>query len=71
MVFSLIKTLGKNIKKHRAKINQSQEMLALATYVDVKYIRKIELGRANPSFRTIFRISSHLKTKISDLVKGM
>lgn len=60
--------LGENIKKSRRKMGISQEELAEKAKIDPKSIVQIEAGKRNPTLKTIRKIASSLKIKLSDLL---
>lgn len=61
---SIYGRLGKAIIKSRKKINLSQEQLALDCYIDRSYLSDIEKGKANPSFKILYKIARQLKIKL-------
>jgi transcriptional regulator with XRE-family HTH domain len=65
---SIYGRLGKAIIKLRKKNNLSQENLALNCYIDRSYLSEIEKGKANPSFKVLFKISRRLKIKLWQLM---
>jgi len=65
---SIYGRLGKAIIKLRKKNNLSQEQLALDCYIDRSYLSNIEKGRANPSFKVLYKIAKRLKIKLYQLM---
>jgi transcriptional regulator with XRE-family HTH domain len=62
-------TFGKVLKKIRNSKGVSQEKLAEKSHLDRTYISLLERGLRQPSLDTIFRLSSSLDIKPSELVK--
>jgi len=60
--------LGKEISKIRKERDLSQEDLALDCYIDRSYLAEIEEGKTNPTLKILFKISSVLKIKLSDIL---
>jgi transcriptional regulator with XRE-family HTH domain len=48
--------LGNVIRENRISKNISQEKLALASEVAIKSIHSIELGKGNPSIKTLTKL---------------
>ena len=67
----IYKRLGKCIQRRRKRSGFSQEKLALSSGVDRTFIGQIEVGRANPSFKTLNKIARVFKIKISTLLNGV
>lgn len=65
---SIYRRLGKAIIKLRKKNNLSQEQLALDCYIDRSYLSEIEKGRANPSFKVLYKIVRRLKINLWQLM---
>jgi len=63
--------LGEKIVVRRKKKGLSQEDLSILTDVDRTYIGRVEQGKANPSFKTLIKISRALKMRLSELLKGV
>jgi len=64
------KTISKNIKKLRAKLDLTQD--DLAKKADIKYttLMKVESGTVNkPSVQTMAKIAKALGVSIEDLIK--
>lgn len=64
---TVIKRLGKNIKRYRLLAGLTQEELAEQANVHQTYIGKIELGQCSPSIKLLFIISRKLKVKLSNI----
>ncbi|MFA6016558.1 MAG: helix-turn-helix transcriptional regulator [Patescibacteria group bacterium] len=60
--------LGKEISRIRKEKKLSQEDLALDRYIDRSYLAEIEEGKTNPTLKTLLKISSVLKIKLSDIL---
>lgn len=59
--------VGRNIRERRRQLGLTQEELAFGVGTSPAHIRSIELGRANPTLRTLERISAYLQTDVEDL----
>jgi transcriptional regulator with XRE-family HTH domain len=67
----IYKRLGERILTRRKKKGLSQEDLSILTDIDRTYVGKVEQGKANPSFKTLVKISKALKVKLFELLKGV
>ncbi len=67
----LYKRLGEIIISSRKRKKFSQEKLALLSDVDRTYLARIEEGKANPTIKTLHKISRILRVKIRTLLKGL
>jgi transcriptional regulator with XRE-family HTH domain len=67
----ILKVLGKNIRTERLKKSLSQEKLAELAGLHRTYIGMIERAEKNITILNIKKVSSALKIKISDLLKGI
>lgn len=65
------KRLGKNITQKRKAQGLSQEELSAKSHVDRTFVGKIEQGRANPSFKTMFKLSRALRIRLADLFEDV
>lgn len=65
------KKLGKKILKIREKKKISQEKLSFSAGLDRTYICQIEKGSANPTLKTIEKIATALKIKLSILFENL
>ncbi len=65
------KRLGEKIVSGRKKRKFSQEELASLSDIDRTYLSRIEKGKANPSIKTLHKISRKLKMKLAELLKGV
>lgn len=63
--------LGHCLCKLRERKKLSQENVALLCEVDRTYISRIEKGRANPTIKTLRKISNALKIKLWRLLKNL
>jgi transcriptional regulator with XRE-family HTH domain len=59
--------LGRRIKDLRKKRGLTQEGLAEAASVDVKYLGNIERGRENPTIGTLEKLAKTLSVKLHQL----
>lgn len=67
----IYKRLGRAIARRRRREGFSQEKLGLEAGVDRTFVGQIEVGQANPSFKTLNKIARVFKIKISTLLKGV
>ena len=63
-----LEKLGKNISKIREKKKMTQYKLAKEIFADQSNLARIENGKANPTIKTLLKISSVLKCSVKDLV---
>jgi transcriptional regulator with XRE-family HTH domain len=56
---------GQLLRKHRLRLKMSQEALAAKSGYERAFISLIELGKTNPSLRSIFDICATLEMKPS------
>lgn len=61
-----LKKLGKNIAQIREKKKMSQYKLAKEILTDQSNLARIENGKANPTVKTLLKISTVLKCKVRD-----
>lgn len=64
---SLLKNLGKNIKKYRLKAGLTQEQLAEAVGIHPTYVGKLEGGKNNPSVVLMYKITQVLEIKLASI----
>lgn len=67
----LYRRLGYQILQGRKIRGLSQEDLSTKSRVDRTYVGRIEQGKANPSFKTMCKLSRALKMSLSELFKGV
>ena len=65
---NLLKRIALNIKIERVKRQLTQEKLAELVDVHEKHIGKIEAGKQNITFKTLFRIATALNVDITKLL---
>lgn len=63
--------LGRLVSRYREKKNLSQESVAFICEVDRTYISRIEKGKANPTIKTLWKISLALKIKLWQLLRDL
>lgn len=63
--------LGQRISCERKQRELTQERLALLTGIDRTYLARIEEGKANPSFKIIYKIARLFKLKVHELLTGV
>ena len=61
--------LGANVRKLRTRLGLTQEKLAEATDLDVRFIQRMEHGRVNLRFDTLVRLSECLKVDPGSLLE--
>lgn len=61
--------LGQRIKKHRIKKNMTQNDLAIECEFEKASMSRIESGLANPTIRTLYKISKALDIEMAELFK--
>tara|TARA_Y100000310_G_C20102647_1_gene543459 strand:- start:158 stop:370 length:213 start_codon:yes stop_codon:yes gene_type:complete len=68
MTKTILKQLGKNLKKARLKAGLTQEAVAKKAGIHPNYYARIERGEANPSQEKLFGITRALKVKSSKIL---
>lgn len=63
--------VGARIKELRNQQNISQEKLALKADIDRTYLAGVELGKRNPSIRSLEKIVNALEISFHDFFEGM
>jgi len=64
-MMSVFQEIGRSIVDIRKRKGITQEQLALEAEMSVSYLRTIEHGQANPTIKTIVRLSTVLEEPIS------
>lgn len=64
----LIKQLGKRISFFRKEKGLTQAHLSDLAEMEESAVRRIELGKTNPTFKTLLRISKGLEIPLKQLV---
>ncbi len=64
---TVLKRLGKNIKRYRLMAGITQEQLAELINVHQTFIAKIEIGQSSPSIKTLYAITRKLNIKLSKI----
>ncbi len=59
-----LEQLGNIIRERRSQLSLSQENLSNKSDVAIKTIHSVELGKANPSVKTLEKILEHLELQI-------
>jgi transcriptional regulator with XRE-family HTH domain len=62
-------TIGDNIRKYRKKKNLTQKELGDIVGISNTYLSDMEIGRTNPSIKTLKRIAKGLEISYVDLLK--
>ncbi|MEI7752287.1 MAG: helix-turn-helix transcriptional regulator [Candidatus Omnitrophota bacterium] len=65
----LLKSIGRNIRSYRKKVNISQEELAYLAGIDRSYLGSVERGERNVSAINIKKIAEALKLKAGCLLR--
>lgn len=68
---ALYRRLGIRLCQERLRHNLSQEELSFLSRIDRTYIARIEEGKANPSVKVLHKLSRPLRTRLSELLKGV
>ena len=64
-----IKIIGENIIQRRKELGIKQVDLAHSVGIEDSSLRRIESGRTNPTFKTLFQIAQALDTEVIDLLE--
>ena len=62
-------TIGDNIRKYRKTKNLTQKELGDIVKISNTYLSDMEIGRTNPSIKTLKRIAQGLEISYVDLLK--
>ena len=62
-------TIGDNIRKYRKKKSLTQKELGDIVKISNTYLSDMEIGRTNPSIKTLKRIAQGLEISYVDLLK--
>lgn len=62
-------TIGDNIRKYRKKKNLTQKELGDIVRISNTYLSDMEIGRTNPSIKTLKRIAKGLEISYVDLLR--
>ena len=62
-------TIGDNIRKYRKKKNLTQKELGDIIKISNTYLSDMEIGRTNPSIKTLKRIANGLEISYVDLLR--
>ena len=65
----LFVSLGQRIKSIRIKKNMTQNQLAIQCDIEKANMSRIESGQANPTVRTLYKISGALNVPMVELFK--
>jgi transcriptional regulator with XRE-family HTH domain len=61
------KVLGQSIRKHRVRLDLTQEQLSEKSQMHRTYLADIERGKRNPSIETVRRLAQALEIPISEI----
>ena len=64
------KRFGLAVRKHRMRLEVSQEELAMRIGADQAYVSRIEAGQMNVTLETAEQIATALETEVSELLKA-
>lgn len=64
-----IKLIGQNIVSKRKELGIRQVDLALSIGIEDSALRRIETGKTNPTFKTLFKIATALNIEVVELIK--
>lgn len=62
-------TIGDNIRKYRKQKNLTQKELGDLVGISNTYLSDMEIGRTNPSIKTLKRIAKGLEISYMDLLR--
>ncbi len=65
------KRLGRRIYTERRRLGLSQEELSGITCLHRTHIAKLEEGRLNPSFHTLYLLARKFRISVSELLEGV
>ena len=64
-------TLGQTIKERRVFLRLNQEDLMEMSGISAKTIQKIEIGKANPSVQTLYKLLDVLGMNFESMVRKL
>lgn len=65
-----LEKFGVHFREKRIKAGLTQEELSLEANISLSQIARIETGRINPSFCTLYLLASTMKISLSELFEG-
>lgn len=65
-----LKSLGRQLRKHREQTGKSQDTLANESGLHRTYIGAVERGERNPTIVTLSRYAAGLGLTVAELVEG-
>ena len=68
MIF--VATIGDNIKRFRRMKNLTQRALGEIVGISNTYLSDMEIGRTNPSIKTLKKVARGLEVSYMELLKG-
>lgn len=68
MIF--VATIGDNIKRFRRMKNLTQRALGEIVGISNTYLSDMEIGRTNPSIKTLKKVARGLEVSYVELLKG-
>ena len=66
---TIVADFGRNVRAQRIAAGVPQIELARLSQIDVSFIRKIELGRSNPSLETMAFVALALNCTVAELLR--
>lgn len=63
-------TIGENIRRYRKEKNMTQKDLGDYIGISNTYLSDLEVGRTNPSIKTLKKIAAALEISYIDLLQG-
>ena len=67
----IYKRLGKRIYDERKRLGLSQEKLAGISTLHRTHLARLEKGKINPSFKTLYKLAVKFHIRIDELLKGI
>lgn len=67
----LQRSLGDRIRARRDRLGLSQDQFAEKARIHRTYVASIEVGRRNPTLRTLARLARALEVDLGELTKGL
>jgi transcriptional regulator with XRE-family HTH domain len=64
----ILRSLGERVRELRKDAALSQEALAERAEIHVNHLRRIELGKANPTYLVLLRLARALGTSLPRLI---
>ncbi len=65
---AVINSIGANLRRLRQGQSMTQEVLADAADLDVRYVQRIERGQVNPSISVLVQLANSLAVEVEELL---